>query len=329
MLPNGPLAMLHVAGALAVAPDGALYVSDVVGTGSAGGGGDRILVRVRGGRFRVVAGNGRAGFAGDGGPAIEAALSDVTDLVFAPNGTLYVADGGRVRVVGRDGVIHTIAGDGKSLQTVANGTAALSASLGSAHADLSLAISPRSRQLYISTGRQILRLTAAGNLDTVRATVTSGRDKGPLTGFATIAIDAHGDIDVSGSAAGWAVWQVAPDGVAHLASPGQISQGNGGAYAILRPGPGGAIYGACPGIFRVERHKLVSIAAFTRPLSQPLHNPAFSPFYFAFSPNGTLYTDNETRGYIFLKPGYARLGRQQLLSIHSGRVSLLWQHSPK
>jgi hypothetical protein len=251
--------------------------------------------------------------------------------VFAPDGRLYIADGGRVRVVGRDGVIHTIAGDGKSLQTVANNTAALAASLGSVYAPvaLSLAISPRDGQLYISTGRQILRLTAAGNLDTVRASVTSGRDKGPLTGFGAIAIDQHGNIEVSGGSAGWAVWQVAPNGVAHLASPSQISQGNGGAYAILQPGPGGAIYGACPGIFRVEPHKLVSIAAFTGPLSQPLHDPAFSPFYFAFSPNGTLYTDNETRGYTFLKPRYALLGRQQLRSISNGHVSALWQHTPK
>jgi hypothetical protein len=331
VLPTGSLAVLHIAGALAVAPDGALYVTDVVGSGSAGGGGNRILVRLPDGRFRAVAGDGRVGFAGDGGPAIDAALSDVTDLVFAPDGALYIADGGRVRVVGRDGVIHTIAGDGKSLQTIANGTAALSASLGSVRAPvaLSLAISPRSGQLYISTGRQILRLTAAGDLDTVRAVVTSGRDKGPLSGFAAIAIDAQGEIDVSGDSAGWAVWQVAPDGVAHLASPGQISQGNGGAYAILQPGPGGAIYGACPGIFRVEPHRLVSVAALSTPLSQPHHDPAFSPFYFTFSPTGTLYTDNETRGYTFLKPRYALLGRQQLLSISNGRASVLWQHTPK
>jgi hypothetical protein len=46
-----------------------------------------------------VAGDGTTGFAGDGGPATKAELSDMTDLTFAPNGDLYLADNGRVRVI--------------------------------------------------------------------------------------------------------------------------------------------------------------------------------------------------------------------------------------
>jgi len=59
---------------------------------------------------------------GDGGPAVRAELSSVSDLSFAPDGALYVADGGRVRVIGRNGVIRTIAGDGRQSKAVANGT---------------------------------------------------------------------------------------------------------------------------------------------------------------------------------------------------------------
>lgn len=324
-LPNGSLAALRVAGPLAVAPDGALYVADAAAVESPG---VRVLVRLSDGRFRVVAGSGTVGFSGDGGPAVRAELSSVSDLAFATNGTLYIADVGRVRAVSREGVIRTIAGDGRPLRRIASGTPALSAALGS---PLHIALSP-SGHLYISTGSrsddagQILRLTAAGRLDVVRAVITSGRGRGlPVGGSSPIAVDAQGIIDVGGGPAGWGIWQLAPNGVAHLASGARVSQGNGGADSILEPGPGGAIYAAGPAVFRVEPHKLVSIAAFNRPLSRPLRGQAFAPRYIAFSPNGTLYTDDEPGGTAFE-------AHQQLLSTSNARVNLLWQqtnHTPK
>jgi sugar lactone lactonase YvrE len=333
-LPNGSLATLHAAGSLAVAPDGALYVTDTVGAGGEPGG-DRVLVRLPDGRFRVVAGTGKRGFSGDGGPAVRAELSDVFGLAVAPDGTLYIADGGRVRTVTPNGVIRTIAGSGQPARTIANGTPALSAPLGPTRnaAPLSIALSPAG-QLYISTDQQILRLTAAGTLDPIRAIVTSGQgnlaDRAArgrqLSGFDRIAVDAQGNIDVAGGPGGWSVWQVTPDGTAHLASGDQYAHGNGGADPILQRGPGGAIYAAAgsPGIFRVEPHKLVPITAFNGPLSRPLHGQAFLPLYFAFSPNGTLYADDE--------PFIVFDAHQQLLSISTGHVSLLWQetnHTPK
>jgi hypothetical protein len=88
--PNGPLAMLNIAGPTAVAPDGALYVADDPGTGIESD--DRVLVRVPHGRFRVIAGTGKRGFSGDAGPAVKAELSDISGLAVAPAGTLYIAD---------------------------------------------------------------------------------------------------------------------------------------------------------------------------------------------------------------------------------------------
>jgi sugar lactone lactonase YvrE len=52
------------------------------------------------------------GYSGDGGPAVEAELNDPQDLVFAEDGTMYVADTGNhcIRVLTPDGIIDTFAG---------------------------------------------------------------------------------------------------------------------------------------------------------------------------------------------------------------------------
>ncbi|MFP6582923.1 MAG: hypothetical protein VCD00_10260 [Candidatus Hydrogenedentota bacterium] len=64
----------------------------------------------------TVAGTGEGGFSGDGGPAIKAKFSPVTSVAIDSVGNLYIADNGnrRVRKVTRDGIVHTVAGTGKS-----------------------------------------------------------------------------------------------------------------------------------------------------------------------------------------------------------------------
>lgn len=65
----------------------------------------------------TVAGTGANGFSGDGGPATAAALGWVKDVAVGPDGSLYIADATnyRVRRVGPDGVITTVAGNGVDL----------------------------------------------------------------------------------------------------------------------------------------------------------------------------------------------------------------------
>jgi hypothetical protein len=62
----------------------------------------------------VLAGNGTGGFAGDGGPATSAQLSAPRDLAVAPDGSIVLIDytNQRIRRIGADGVIDTIAGTG-------------------------------------------------------------------------------------------------------------------------------------------------------------------------------------------------------------------------
>jgi DNA-binding beta-propeller fold protein YncE len=66
------------------------------------------------GKIWAVAGNGEPGWSGDGGPATSARLQLPYDVAIAPDGALYIADTGndRVRRVGADGRITTIAGTG-------------------------------------------------------------------------------------------------------------------------------------------------------------------------------------------------------------------------
>jgi sugar lactone lactonase YvrE len=98
--------------AVAVAPDGSVYISDA--------GNSRIRRVAPGGAIQTVAGYGPAqdtyggGYAGDGGPLAKAKLFSVTDLKFDAAGNLYIADSGnhRIRAV-RNDVVSTLAGSGR------------------------------------------------------------------------------------------------------------------------------------------------------------------------------------------------------------------------
>jgi streptogramin lyase len=63
----------------------------------------------------TIAGTGRAGYTGDGGPAASAALDNPFGLQRGPDGALYVCDtmNHAVRRIARDGTITTVAGSGK------------------------------------------------------------------------------------------------------------------------------------------------------------------------------------------------------------------------
>ena len=89
-----------------VGPDGSVYVVDR----------DAHVVRqvAPDGIITTMAGTGTAGFSGDGGPAAAAQLNTPLDVAVGLDGSLYIADAGnsRVRRVGPDGIITTLAGDG-------------------------------------------------------------------------------------------------------------------------------------------------------------------------------------------------------------------------
>jgi hypothetical protein len=104
---GGPAAMASVAapGALALMPDGGFIVAS--------------RYRVRriwpDGRITTVAGTGKEGDQGDGGPAIRARISGADALAALPGGGFLLSGAlaNRIRQVGPDGLITTVAGSGE------------------------------------------------------------------------------------------------------------------------------------------------------------------------------------------------------------------------
>ena len=91
---------------VAVDAAGNLYISD--------SGNNRIRKVDSSGIISTVAGTGEEGFAGDGGPAVDAQLSNPESVAVDAAGNLYIAESGnlRIRRVDPSGIITTIAGTG-------------------------------------------------------------------------------------------------------------------------------------------------------------------------------------------------------------------------
>jgi trimeric autotransporter adhesin len=72
----------------------------------------------------TIAGSGRAGFSGDGGPATEARLDGPGGIVVDTAGNIYLAelDNQRIRKVSPDGIITTVAGSGPTGRAIGTST---------------------------------------------------------------------------------------------------------------------------------------------------------------------------------------------------------------
>jgi sugar lactone lactonase YvrE len=142
---------LRAPGALAIARDGSLLISDP--------GRNQILRLDSAGRLHVVGGTGTVGFSGDGGPASKAQINDPRGMAVASDGTIYFVDAGnnRIRAVTPTGTIRTIVGTGESGDP-ADGQAAGEAKLSGLNA---LAFDSAG-QLYFTESSQIDRLTTSG-----------------------------------------------------------------------------------------------------------------------------------------------------------------------
>ena len=173
------------------------------------------------GRIVTVAGDGKAGFSGDGGPAVEARLNEPYGIVVGPDGDLFIADrlNRRVRQVdGRTGLIRTVAGDGSKASSRDGGPGAAAG-----------LVEPNGVALS-RDGRMLLIADVAGHR--IRSLdLTTGR----IATFAGTGRARHdGD---GGPAAKAAIWgaravDVGPDGTVY------ILEREGNTLRAVRPGTG-------------------------------------------------------------------------------------------
>jgi streptogramin lyase len=149
----------------------------------------------------TFAGTGRAGYAGDGGPAVQAELNNPFGIARGPGGALFICDTGnhRVRKVTRDGIISTVAGSGKRGYSGDGGPAA--------QADLNepyeLRFDREGHLFVVEMRNHIVRRvdSKTGRISTVAGTGRAGfsGDGGPATNAAlnqphSIQLDARGNL---------------------------------------------------------------------------------------------------------------------------------------
>jgi sugar lactone lactonase YvrE len=93
---------------IAIAADGNVYFSDF--------GGNRVFELQPNKKLRLIAGTGKSGEGGDGGPALAATLKGPAGLAFDRSGNLFVADhdGQRIRRIDSRGIITTASGSAEA-----------------------------------------------------------------------------------------------------------------------------------------------------------------------------------------------------------------------
>ena len=148
-----------------VAPDGSIYVGDANH--------HRVRRFVPGGTISTAAGNGTAGYSGDGGPAAAAQLRFPRNVAFGADGSLFIADDSNfaVRRVSLVSVITTFAGTGTGGYS-GDGGPATSARLGEVR-DVAV---DSAGNVYIADeqNHRIRRVSPSGIITTFAGTGTNG-----------------------------------------------------------------------------------------------------------------------------------------------------------
>jgi len=253
-VPPGAVA-LNRPEALALAPDGDVLISNE--------GSNQVLERHPDGVLAVLAGDGRSGSSGDGGPASAAELSDPRGLAVDADGTVYVADFGndRVRAISAQGVVTTYA---------------------DVQGPMALAIGPHGT-LYVAGNGGVQAIGADGSITTILS------QTGGLTPDA-IAASPTGVLYISNFSAKDLLEY--SGGV--LTVIGQV-QGTYVTPAGLAVSPNGDLYVGNYGSFAIDRlvgHSLSPIATFALN-SVPGVKGVFRPSGVAVTPNGEVYADTD------------------------------------
>jgi hypothetical protein len=219
-----------------------------------------------GGIITTVAGNGTAGFSGDGGPATSAQLNLLYRARPDSLGNLYIADSGnnRVRMVAPNGIITTIAGNGIAAST-GDGGPATSASL-NGPGDV---VPDGAGNLYIAEtfAERIRKVDAQGIITTVAGNGIAGYsgDGGPATQASlnnpnVLTLDPSGNLIVSDQANN-RIRKVANGIISTVAGDGNSTYAGDGGLATKAgiDSPGGVAFDAAGNMYVADRNDYIRI----------------------------------------------------------------------
>jgi RHS repeat-associated protein len=205
---------------LVVAPDGTVYVSKSF---------DHVVRKITpAGAVSVFAGTlGSGGFLGDGGPATAAKLNQPRGLAVGPDGALYIADSSnnRIRRVGTDGIITTIAGTGAYSSLGDSGPATQASFQGPG----ALVFAP-DQALYVAElyGGRVRRIDPEGQINAFA----------PIAEVVSLAVDASGNLYLDDT---HRIRKARPDGTyVNYAFNGTFGSSGDGGPALLATFGGGS-----------------------------------------------------------------------------------------
>ena len=189
-------AQLNYPAGLAVDGSGNLYIADFSN--------NRIRKVNSGGTITTLAGNGLAGYTGDGSAAANAQLTTPVAVTTDASGNVYIADTGNnaVRVVNSSGIISTVAGNGLGGYSGDDGPA-ISAMVGNPSG---VAVDA-SGNLYVSDGSvRVRKIYSSGFINTIAGSGARGYtgDGGvglfaSMNGPAGIAVASNGNLYIADS----------------------------------------------------------------------------------------------------------------------------------
>jgi hypothetical protein len=190
-------ALLNLPHAIAVAPDGTVYIADFQN--------DTIRAVNPAGIISTMAGTtGTAGYSGDGGAATAAQLTTPSGILLDSAGNLYISDFGNhaIRKIDANGIIATVVGTGSAASDCPTGGLAASAAL---NYPSSTAFDSKG-DLYIADAalQCVVVVYASGYIATFAGTGAAGfsGDAGPalsaqLNSPATVAVDSNDNVYIA------------------------------------------------------------------------------------------------------------------------------------